>query len=95
MSRAEEWPVASEVGTEEGEFGGCEKHCKIGLDELPVMETCHVRHLLLMTMVKTWPTASKKKNLVFIVVLTSITTLAAITANRPMMFMTRMPLRMM
>jgi hypothetical protein len=40
-------------------------------------------------------TASKKKNFEETEVLTSMTTLAAITARNPMMFIARMPFRMM
>ncbi len=43
----------------------------------------------------TWLTPSKKKNLDTTKVLTSITLLAAMTAVRPMMFMTRRVLRIM
>lgn len=45
------------------------------------------------TAVKTWLTASKKKNFDATDVLTNINTLAVTTANRPMMFITRMQLR--
>jgi len=45
--------------------------------------------------VRTWLRASKKKNLVPTDVLASMTTLAAITARKPMMFRIRMPLSMM
>jgi hypothetical protein len=40
-------------------------------------------------------TASKKKNFEETEVLTSMTTLAAITARNPMIFIARMPFRMM
>ena len=45
--------------------------------------------------VMTWLTASKKKNLETMKVLISITELAAMTATRQIMFMTRIALRMM
>lgn len=66
--------------------------------------------LLLVIAVTTWLTASKKKNLSpsadvlriersphtfdAVLVLTSMTTLAAITASNPVMFMTLIPFRM-
>lgn len=50
---------------------------------------------MLVTVVMTWLTASKKKNLDIIDVLTSITTLAEMTAMRTIMFITRRILRMM
>lgn len=49
-----------------------------------------LRHAVIM-----WLTASKKKNLETTKVLTSMTTLATITARRPIMFMTRITLRTM
>ena len=50
--------------------------------------------LLLVMAVRTWLTASKKKNFEETEVFTSMTILPAMTASSPMMFMTRMPLRM-
>lgn len=52
-------------------------------------------NILLVMAVKTCPTASKKKNLEATEVLTSMTTLAVMIARKPMIFKTRMPLRMM
>lgn len=60
-----------------------------------VVVDCELRHLLLVTAVRTCVTASKKKNLEAVEVLTSMTTLAAMTARKPMMFITRMQFRMM
>lgn len=51
--------------------------------------------LLPNTAVMTWLTPSKKKNLETMKVLTSMTELAAMTARRPIMFITRMTLRIM
>ena len=53
------------------------------------------RYLLLKAAVTTWLTASKKKNLDTMKVLTSIEKLATITAKRAMMLQPRMMLRMM
>ena len=52
-----------------------------------------VDNLLPVIAVRTWLTASKKKNLDAVDVLTNMTTLAAMTARRPTMFIQRMTLR--
>ena len=57
--------------------------------------TTYVVDLLAVIAVRTCVTASKKKNFVPTDVLTSITTDAVMMARKPMMFITRMTLRMM
>lgn len=52
-------------------------------------------NVLLVPAVTTCETASKKYSFVSVEILTSMTMLAAMTAMKAMMFITRMPLRMM
>jgi hypothetical protein len=88
MAMTEEGPVARDVAFEEGKFGENEEPCEI----CQCWKEQGRRYSPLRTIRTTCSQASKKKNLETTKVLTSMTELAAMTANRAIMLITRMTL---
>ena len=94
MTRGKERPIVGGVTLEERDFGKNEEYCSFSLDIGIEMEFRSGRgedSLLTQPVIK-WLTPSKKKNLETTKVLTSMTKLAATTARRAIMFITRMVL---
>lgn len=92
----EEGPVTGEVAAEEGGFGEDKEHYwEVSVRGKVCKGEGEMKDLLLKAAVITWLTASKKKNLETIKVLTSMEKEPMMTARRPMMFMARIMLRMM